>query len=169
MTQPTQPEAASARDLSLYRPCVGVALINREGLVFAGRRLDTPDAWQMPQGGLDKGETPLEGGLRELREETGVKKSRVELLSATEDWISYDLPDHLIGKVWGGKWRGQKQKWLALRFLGEDSDVDITREPVEFSEWRWMKPEDLLAGMVSFKREVYVEVLKRFAPHFKPS
>ncbi|MDD2869551.1 RNA pyrophosphohydrolase [Neomegalonema sp.] len=167
MTQASQPD--SARDLSLYRPCVGVALINREGLIFAGRRLDTPDAWQMPQGGLDKGETPLEGGLRELREETGVKKSRVEVLALTEDWISYDLPDHLMGKVWGGKWRGQKQKWLALRFLGADSDVDITREPVEFSEWRWMKPEDLLAGMVSFKREVYVEVLKRFTPHFRPS
>lgn len=156
------------RDLSLYRPCTGVALINREGLVFAGRRFDTPDAWQMPQGGLDKGETALEGGLRELREETGVKKSKVETLAVTEDWLCYDLPDHLLGKVWGGKWRGQKQKWVALRFLGADADIDIAQEPAEFAEWRWMKAEDLLANIVSFKRPVYEEALRRFAPYFKP-
>ncbi|WP_040789128.1 RNA pyrophosphohydrolase [Neomegalonema perideroedes] len=161
--------APPERDLSLYRPCVGLALINREGLVFAGRRLDAPDAWQMPQGGFDKGETALECGLRELREETGVKKSRVELLASTEDWICYDLPDHLMGKAWGGKWRGQKQKWLALRFLGEDSEVDITQKPVEFSEWRWMRAEALIADIVSFKRPVYEEALRRFAPYLKPS
>lgn len=154
-------------DLALYRPCVGATLINREGLIFAGRRLDTPEAWQMPQGGLDKGETPLEGGLRELREETGVKSAQVEVLAMTEDWVCYDLPEHLLGKVWGGRWRGQKQKWIALRFLGDDSDVDIAQDPAEFAEWRWMKAEDLLAGMVSFKRPVYEAVLRRFAPYLK--
>ena len=155
------------RDLSLYRPCVGLTLINREGLIFAGRRCDSPDAWQMPQGGMDKGETPLEAGFRELREETGLKTSKVETLEITEDWISYDLPEHLIGKVWGGRWRGQKQKWLALRFVGEDADVDITQEPVEFDAWRWMSAPELLESMVSFKRDVYQEVFKRFAPHLR--
>lgn len=142
-----------------YRPCAGVVLINREGLVFGGQRIDNPGgAWQMPQGGLDFGELPEEAALRELTEETGIPREKVTVLAQTRDWISYELPDELLGKLWKGKYRGQEQMWFAMRFLGEESDVDIATKTPEFSQWRWMTPDALIASIVPFKRHVYEAV-----------
>lgn len=142
-----------------YRPCAGVVLINRAGLVFGGQRIDNPgDAWQMPQGGLDYGELPEEAALRELTEETGVPREKVTVLAQTRDWISYELPEELLGKLWKGKYRGQEQMWFAMRFLGDDSDIDIATETPEFSQWRWMTPDALIDSIVPFKRAVYEAV-----------
>lgn len=144
-----------------YRACVGVVLVNSEGQVFTGQRLDSEvAAWQMPQGGIDPGETPQEAALRELWEETGVQAEKVTVETETEEWIPYDLPDHLLGKVWGGKYRGQEQKWVLMRFHGTDADVNIATEHPEFSEWRWMPPQDLVENIVPFKRAVYARVLE---------
>ncbi len=148
-----------------YRPCVGVVLANAAGRVFAGERIDTPGAWQMPQGGIDNGESPETAALRELEEETGVAAALVRVEAEHPDWIAYDLPDHLIGKVWGGNYRGQTQKWFLLRFLGQDSDVDITRHHKEFARWRWSSPDEVLSDIVPFKREVYAQVMAAFRPY----
>ena len=145
-----------------YRPCAGVVLINGDGLVFAGQRIDTPDAWQMPQGGIDAGETFHEAALRELVEETGVSTDKVEILAETPDWVYYDLPPHLLGKAWKGRFCGQRQKWLLLRFTGQDGDVNIATDHPEFDRWQWMRPDDLLDSIVPFKRQVYAEVLDIF-------
>ena len=119
-----------------YRPGVGVTLINPAGLIFAGRRLDsTADAWQMPQGGIDGDETPRAAALRELEEETGIKSDRVRFLAKTHHWLTYDLPPELLGKVWGGKYRGQRQKWFLYRFEGSDSEIEIEKDHPEFSAW----------------------------------
>ncbi|ETD88123.1 RNA pyrophosphohydrolase [Rhodobacter capsulatus] len=151
-----------------YRKNVGLVLINAEGLVFAGQRLDNPGhAWQMPQGGIDAGERPKEAALRELQEETGVRPELVEKIAKTEDWLVYDLPEELIGTIWGGKYRGQKQKWFLFRFLGQDSDVNIATEHPEFSVWRWMEPAELVEKIVPFKRAVYEQVFDSFAEHLK--
>lgn len=148
-----------------YRPCVGVVLINPSGLIFAGRRIDTEaPAWQMPQGGIDAGEKPREAALRELVEETGVRPERVEVLAKTPDWLTYDLPPELLGKVWGGKYRGQKQKWFLMRFLGQDTEIDIARDHPEFSEWRWIGAEEMVAAIVPFKRAIYRQVVEQFRP-----
>lgn len=147
-----------------YRPCVGVLLANGDGLVFAGERIDTPGAWQMPQGGIDKGETPRDAALRELHEETGVAPGLVTVEAETEGWVRYDLPPDLLGKVWKGRYRGQEQKWLLLRFHGTDADIDIATAHPEFSRWTWSTPGDLLDRIVPFKRPVYAEVLAEFAP-----
>ena len=159
------PERAAAAFASLpYRPCVGLVLMNRAGEVFAGRRIDNPGpAWQMPQGGIDEGETPREAALRELGEETGLPAARVAVLAETTGWIPYDLPDDLIPKLWGGRFRGQEQKWFLLRFLGADSEVRIDGAHPEFSEWRWMVPEALMERIVPFKRQVYEAVFGEFA------
>lgn len=146
-----------------YRPCAGVVLINRDGLIFAGERIDSPGAWQMPQGGIDKGETPQEAGLRELVEETGVPADRVEVIGETPDWVTYDLPPELLGKIWKGKYGGQKQKWLLLRFLGNDSEINIDTDHPEFDRWQWMTPDALVDAIVPFKRDVYREVFTAFA------
>ncbi len=139
-----------------YRPGAGVMLFRPDGTVFAGKRIDNKsDAWQMPQGGIDFGELPEEAALRELTEETGIPASKVTVLGQTSDWLRYELPDELLGKLWGGKYRGQEQMWFAMRFLGEDSDVDIATEHAEFSEWCWMKPADMIEKIVSFKRDLY--------------
>lgn len=149
-----------------YRPCVGVVMINRHGLIFAGQRLDsTAPAWQMPQGGIDKGEAPEIAALRELWEETGVTADLVEPLAQTSDWLTYDLPPELLGKVWRGKYRGQKQKWFLFRFLGADSQIRIDTEHPEFSRWRWIGAQEMLDAIVPFKRAVYDQVVAAFRPH----
>lgn len=152
-----------------YRPCAGVVLMNRDGLIFAGRRIDRPadqpPAWQMPQGGIDAGETPREAALRELTEETGVPADRVEVLAESPDWVFYDLPPEMVGRIWKGRFGGQRQKWLLLRFLGQDSEIRIDTDHPEFDQWQWMRADDLLAGIVPFKRAVYAEVLEAFRPH----
>ncbi len=159
---------ADAADLP-YRPCVGVMLINRDGLVFAGQRIDNPaPAWQMPQGGIDKGEKPKEAAFRELWEETGVTEDLVEVLAKTEDWVTYDLPPELLGRVWGGKYRGQKQKWFLFRFLGRDDQVQIATEHPEFERWRWIGADEMVAAIVPFKRAVYEEVVQAFRPWLTP-
>jgi putative (di)nucleoside polyphosphate hydrolase len=151
-----------------YRPCVGVVLANKHGLVFTGERADTPGAWQMPQGGIDEGESPRTAALRELEEETGVPGTLVRVEAETEDWIRYDLPDHLIGKVWKGRYRGQAQKWFLLRFEGEDPDIDITRHHKEFTRWRWSSPDEVLEHIVPFKRHVYQQVMDAFRDKLSP-
>ena len=149
-----------------YRPCAGVMLLNREGRVFVGQRLDsTLEAWQMPQGGIDPGEDALEAAFRELWEETGVARHHAELIAEAPEELQYDLPDDLIGKVWKGKWRGQRQRWFLLRFLGEDGDIDIATAHPEFRAWRWAEPADLPQLIVPFKRALYTRLLELFAPH----
>lgn len=152
-----------------YRPCVGITLINEKGEIFAGQRLDaTVAAWQMPQGGIDDGEKPREAAYRELWEETGVTADKVELLSKTADWVTYDLPPELLGKVWGGAYRGQKQKWFLFRFTGTDADIRIDSDHPEFARWRWIGAAEMVASIVPFKRAVYEAVVAEFRPHLAP-
>lgn len=149
-----------------YRPCAGVMLVNRDGLVFVGQRLDsTLEAWQMPQGGIDPGEDALAAAIRELGEEAGVAPHHVELIAEAREELRYDLPDDLIGKVWKGKWRGQRQRWFLFRFSGDDRDIDIATEHAEFRAWRWIDPADLPHVIVPFKRALYERLLLLFAPH----
>jgi putative (di)nucleoside polyphosphate hydrolase len=149
-----------------YRPAAGIMLVNREGKVFVGQRLDsTLEAWQMPQGGIDAGEDALTAALRELGEETGIAADKVELVATAQEELLYDLPDDLIGKLWGGRYRGQRQTWFLFRFLGDDADVDIETEHQEFRAWRWADPADLPAMIVPFKRRLYADVLAAFAVH----
>lgn len=146
-----------------YRPCVGIVLINRDGLIFTARRRDTPDAWQMPQGGIDPGESVETAAERELQEETGVANARI--IDRLPDWVTYDLPDALVGKVWGGRYRGQKQMWVAMAFDGDDRDIDLDHHAPEFDAWRWSSPDSVLSDIVPFKRDVYERVLEHFRPH----
>lgn len=147
-----------------YRPAAGVMLLNRHGKVFVAQRLDsTLEAWQMPQGGLDEGEDAEAGALRELEEETGIPPDKVEIVARCPVELTYDLPDDLVGKMWGGKWRGQRQSWFLARFLGEDADVDLDTPEPEFRAWKWADPEDLPAMIVPFKKRLYEEVLEAFA------
>jgi putative (di)nucleoside polyphosphate hydrolase len=147
-----------------YRPCAGVMLINRDGRVFVGQRIDSAlEAWQMPQGGIDPGEDALEAALRELREETGVQPDKVSLIAEAPEDLYYDLPDNMIGKVWGGKYRGQRQRWFAFRFEGEEGDIDIATPEPEFRAYRWAEPEELPEAIVGFKRALYERLLELFA------
>lgn len=146
-----------------YRPCVGIMLVNSNGLVFAGKRIDGPrDAWQMPQGGIDAGESPIDAAFRELEEETGATRDLVALLKSLEQWIHYDLPEELIPGLWGGRFRGQKQKWFLFRFLGTDRQINIATGEPEFSEWRWCSKSELIAKIVPFKTAVYNRVFEAF-------
>jgi putative (di)nucleoside polyphosphate hydrolase len=158
-----------------YRPCVGVMLINREGLVFIGdRRKDaTPEhvsggySWQMPQGGIDADEDPAEAARRELAEETGVTSAL--LLAETPEWLAYDLPAHVALQSWKGRYRGQKQKWFAFRFEGQDTEINILAPPgghkPEFEAWRWEKAANLPGLIIPFKRPIYKQVVRIFAPY----
>jgi putative (di)nucleoside polyphosphate hydrolase len=147
-----------------YRPAVGIMLLNRAGKAFVGQRLDsTLEAWQLPQGGLDAGETPEEAAFRELAEETGIAPRLVEILARCPAELHYDLPDDLIGKLWHGRWRGQRQTWFLARFLGEDKDVNIATRDPEFRAWKWADPAELPAMIVPFKKELYRQLLEAFA------
>ncbi|MDU8910086.1 RNA pyrophosphohydrolase [Aestuariicoccus sp. MJ-SS9] len=146
-----------------YRPCVGVMLVNGDGHVFVGQRIDSQvEAWQMPQGGIDPGESPREAALRELGEETGVSPDLVRIEAETEGWVPYDLPHDLVPQLWKGRFRGQEQKWVLMRFLGQDAHVDIATAHPEFSKWRWLHPDDLVDNIIPFKRHVYEAVLAEF-------
>jgi putative (di)nucleoside polyphosphate hydrolase len=145
-----------------YRAAAGMVLLNREGLVFVGKRIDqTQEAWQMPQGGIDDGEDPQTAALRELEEEIGTRN--VAVLREHPDWLLYDLPPHLVGVVWEGKYRGQRLKWIALRFLGNDREINVATQHAEFSEWKWLNSTEVLQLVVPFKREVYAKALDAFA------
>ncbi len=160
-----------AEDLP-YRPCVGIMVLNRHGLVWTGHRKPKPNAeeqgsarlWQMPQGGIDKGEDAEGAARRELYEETGIRT--VKLLAETPDWLTYDLPDHLIGKALKGKYRGQKQRWFAYRFEGDEDEIAIDPPPdgheAEFDAWAWKPMNDLPELIVPFKRPLYKEVVTAF-------
>ena len=145
-----------------YRACVGLVLANTQGLIFTGERIDTPGAWQMPQGGIDEGETPQDAALRELQEETGLTSDQVTLEAEHPDWVLYDLPDHLVGKLWKGQYRGQRQKWFLARFHGDDSAIDIAKHDEEFARWRWSSADEVLRDIVPFKRAVYDTVIAAF-------
>jgi putative (di)nucleoside polyphosphate hydrolase len=151
-----------------YRPCVGIMLLNARGDVWVGRRVGSPNQgnlsnfWQMPQGGIDEGEAPAAAAVRELAEETGVRSATI--LAESTAWYPYDLPPELIGNIWGGKYRGQMQRWFALRFTGDDSEIDIAPpgQEREFVEWRWAPMADLPRLIVPFKRDVYTQVIAEF-------
>ena len=149
-----------------YRPCIGIFLLNNDGFVFAGRRIDSRvEAWQRPQGGIDAGESPLQACMREMREEIGTNTA--ELISQHDDWLYYDIPLPLADRLWQGRYKGQKQKWMALRFTGDDSEINIATEEPEFCEWKWLSPHDLVNLAVPFKRDVYQNVLGAFTPYLK--
>jgi putative (di)nucleoside polyphosphate hydrolase len=154
-----------------YRPCVGLTVFNAAGFAFIGRRTDGPEhidathVWQMPQGGIDSGEDPWPAALRELREETNI--SSVKRLGEIAEWLNYDIPPEIAGHAWDGRYRGQTQKWFALRFTGDASEIDIAHpaggHKPEFVEWRWEKLDQLPALVVPFKRKVYERVVAEFA------
>jgi putative (di)nucleoside polyphosphate hydrolase len=144
-----------------YRPCVGIMLLNRAGEVFVGKRLDqTVEGWQMPQGGIDEGETPEQAARRELLEEVGTDKA--EILAEMQDWITYDLPPHLVGIAFHGRYKGQRQKWFALRFTGSEGDINLTAHEPEFSSYRWVGMDALPGLIVPFKRDTYKAVIAAF-------
>ncbi|WP_137702443.1 RNA pyrophosphohydrolase [Marimonas lutisalis] len=147
-----------------YRRNVGVMLVNEAGHVFVGQRMDSESAaWQMPQGGIDAGEDPRAAALRELQEETGVTPDLVTVEAETEGWIPYDLPHEIVPRIWKGRYKGQEQKWFLLRFHGTDEQVRIDADDhQEFSEWRWLAPDEVVAQIVPFKRAVYERVLAAF-------
>jgi putative (di)nucleoside polyphosphate hydrolase len=148
-----------------YRPCVGIMLVNGEGLAFIGKRIEVKegDAWQMPQGGIDDDEDPRLAALRELGEETGLSSDLVTIIAQTREELFYDLPEELQGKIWGGKYRGQRQQWFLARFLGSDADVKLdAHKPAEFCEWKWVAPETLPDLIIPFKKRVYRAVLDEF-------
>ena len=152
-----------------YRPCAGIMLVDRGGRAFVGQRIDTSlEAWQMPQGGIDPGEDAQAAAIRELGEEVGVGPELVEVVAELPGELFYDLPPELIGKVWKGRYRGQRQRWFLLRFLGRDMDIRIDTAHPEFRAWRWIDPAELPALAVPFKRALYEEVVAGFAPRLSP-
>jgi putative (di)nucleoside polyphosphate hydrolase len=153
-----------------YRPCVGVVAFNRDGLVFIGRRIDGPEhidqthAWQMPQGGIDEGEEPWQAATRELLEETNIRS--VERIGEIAEWLTYDIPREIVGQAWKGKYRGQRQKWFAVRFTGPDGEIDVAHpggaHQPEFSGWRWERLQNVPELVIPFKRAVYDRVAAEF-------
>ncbi len=163
---------SKAADQLPYRPGVGVMLVNADNRIFVGQRFDsTVEAWQMPQGGIDPGEDPYVAALRELEEETGVRAQFTSLIGETPDWLTYDLPDDLVGKIWKGKYRGQRQKWYALRFLGTDADVNLDvfadQGHAEFKAWQWASLDQLADLIVPFKRDLYIQIVSELGPHLR--
>ena len=159
----TQAKAPGKPEVKPYRLGVGMLLLNPAGRVFVGSRIDMPgDAWQMPQGGIEPGETPEEAALRELQEEVGTNAA--EIIATSRDWYFYDLPKTLLQKIWGGRYRGQQQKWFVLRFLGEDCDICIDGEQPEFRDWRWAAFETLPDLAIPFKRRLYEGLVTEFTP-----
>ena len=152
-------------ELRRYRPGVGIMLLNRRGEVFVGRRIDMPvtPAWQMPRGGIDPGETPRQAAMRELAEEIGTGK--VEVLGESRSWLLYDLPAALAAGMWGGRYRGQRQKWFAMRFTGTDEDINLATAHPEFDAWKWVVPDGLLKIIVPFKHQLYIDILAEFREH----
>lgn len=148
-----------------YRPAVGIMLLDPLGRVLVGRRIDMPlsPAWQMPQGGIDPGESPRQAALRELKEEVGTDKA--ETLAESAGWLRYDLPPEIAARMWDGRYCGQRQKWFAMRFVGADSDIDLATEHPEFDAWRWVPPVQLPELIVPFKRQLYIDVLTEFREH----
>jgi putative (di)nucleoside polyphosphate hydrolase len=147
-----------------YRPCVGLMLLNAAGMVFAGQRVDNPaDAWQMPQGGIDEGESPRAAALRELGEEVGLAPEQVDVLRESAVWLPYDLPRALVPRLWKGRFRGQTQRWFAMRFIGPDAAIDIATEEPEFRAWAWLRHDELMGRIVPFKRNIYARVFEEFA------
>ena len=147
-----------------YRPCVGICLVNDEGLIFAGRRIDNrAEAWQMPQGGIDEGEDVMTACFREMGEEIGTDKA--EYITEHSEWLNYDIPQALADKLWRGTFRGQAQKWVLLRYKGNDEDINIQTAEPEFEAWQWMSPEQLIEAAVPFKKDVYKTIMASFASH----
>lgn len=149
-----------------YRPCVGVMLLNAQGKVFVGQRIDTrTEAWQMPQGGIDEGEDPRATALRELAEEIGTNKATI--LAEAREWMAYDLPEPMVPIIWGGKYRGQIQKWFCMRFDGTDADIHLNTPHPEFCAWQWVAPQELPDLIVPFKRDLYRKVLAEFGEYYE--
>lgn len=147
-----------------YRPCVGIMLLNQNNHVFVARRIDaTTEAWQMPQGGIDKDELPQNAALRELLEEIGTNNAKI--LKESSTWLRYDLPEDLIPTVWGGRYKGQEQKWFLMQFTGEEKDINIETEIPEFLEWKWVEPHALPELIVPFKRQLYCDIVEEFLPY----
>lgn len=159
--------AGGGRNSYAYRPGVGIMLLNARRQVLVGQRLDTPStagtsaAWQMPQGGIDGNETPEAAAMRELKEEIGT--NHAEIIGESAEWLTYELPDDLASVLWGGRYRGQRQKWFAMRFLGRDADVDVETARPEFGDWKWLEPHALPDVIVPFKRMLYQQILTEFA------
>lgn len=167
MSKTSQKEMTPEQIAALpYRPNVGVMMINGEGAVWVGQRMDRyKDAWQMPQGGIDKGEDARLAALRELEEETGVTPDLVEVVAESNGWLPYDLPHEVVPHFWGGKYRGQEQKWFLLRFTGRDEQINIATDDPEFSAWCWLSVDQLVDKVVPFKKEVYARVVEEFQAH----
>ena len=147
-----------------YRPCIGAMILNTKNQAFVAKRVDNDrDAWQMPQGGIDAGETPEEALFRELKEEIGT--NNVSIIARADDWLHYDIPDIYIPRFWNGRYRGQKQRWFLVRFNGADDEINIDTVKPEFSTWKWTDPHSIPEHIVAFKRPLYEDVLKAFAAH----
>ncbi len=148
-----------------YRLGVGVMIFNNRGLIFAGERQQMSNAWQMPQGGIDEGESPDAAMVRELYEETGIVQAHIKIIKQSDEWLAYDLPPSLRGQFWHGRYVGQKQKWYLCHFLGEDKDVNImAHDPAEFVQWTWLSTDELLARAVDFKKDLYKQIFNLFMP-----
>ena len=153
------------KSLLKYRKCVGMMIINKEKKILVGRRIDHPSGfWQMPQGGIENGESPRNAGLREMKEEIG--SNNVKLIGEIDNWLNYDIPQKLSSKLWNGKYRGQTQKWLAFRFLGNDEEINIDTEDPEFKEWKWEEHKNLVNLAVPFKKDIYKKIINEFSHLF---